>query len=89
MLASIAGKLEGRKAEIEKWEEEKNPPLSIGQAWSGFLASVTGNVITVAPSKSAPSKLSSDVPAILKSMTAANWKAKRTKLLALLSNEIH
>jgi integrase len=38
-LASIAGKLEGRKAEIAKWEDEKNPPLSIGKAWSGFLAS--------------------------------------------------
>jgi integrase len=39
VLESIAGKLEGRKAEIAKWENEKNPPLSIGQAWSEFLAS--------------------------------------------------
>src|SRR5580704_11151028 len=39
VLQSIAGKLEGRKAELAKLENEKNPPLSIGQAWSVFLAS--------------------------------------------------
>ena len=38
-LESIAGKLEGRKAEIAKWEDEKNPALSIDQVWSEFLAS--------------------------------------------------
>jgi integrase len=38
-LASIAGKLEGRKAEIAKWQDKENPPLSIGQTWSGYLAS--------------------------------------------------
>ena len=38
-LESIAGKLEGRKAELAKWEDEQHPPLSIGQAWSEFLAS--------------------------------------------------
>jgi len=40
-------KLEGRKAEITKWEDEQNPPLSIGNAWNEFLASAnrpdTGN----------------------------------------------
>jgi integrase len=39
VLQSIASKLEGRKAELAKWEDEKNPPLSIGKAWSEFLAS--------------------------------------------------
>ena len=39
VLESIAGKIEGRKAELAKWNDEKNPPLAIGQAWSGFLAS--------------------------------------------------
>ena len=38
-LESIAGKLGGRKAELAKWEDEQHPPLSIGQAWSEFLAS--------------------------------------------------
>jgi Phage integrase, N-terminal SAM-like domain len=38
-LESIAGKLGGRKAELAKWEDEKNPPSSIGKAWSDFLAS--------------------------------------------------
>jgi len=31
--------LQGRKTELAKWEDEKNPPLSIGLAWSEFLAS--------------------------------------------------
>jgi integrase len=39
VLESITGNLAGRKAELAKWEEEKNPPLAIGQAWSEFLAS--------------------------------------------------
>ena len=39
VLESIAGKLEGRRAELSKWEDEQNPPLPIGQAWSEFLAS--------------------------------------------------
>jgi integrase len=38
-LESIVGKLEGRKAELAKLEDEQNPPLTIGQAWSEFLAS--------------------------------------------------
>ena len=38
-LESIVGKLEGRKAELAKWEDEQNPPLTIGQAWSEFLTS--------------------------------------------------
>jgi integrase len=38
-LESISGKLEGRKGELAKWEDELHPPLSIGQAWSEFLAS--------------------------------------------------
>jgi integrase len=38
-LESIAGRLEGRKAEIAKLEDEKNPPLAIGKVWSEFLAS--------------------------------------------------
>jgi len=39
VLESIAGKLEGRKAELAKWEDSQHPPLSISQAWSEFLAS--------------------------------------------------
>ena len=38
-LESIVGKLEGRKAEIARWENEQNPPLPINQAWTVFLAS--------------------------------------------------
>ena len=38
-LESIVGKLEGRKAEIAKWEDEQNPALPINQAWTAFLAS--------------------------------------------------
>jgi len=39
VLEEISVKLQGRKAEIAKWEDEQHPPLSIGQAWSEFLAS--------------------------------------------------
>jgi integrase len=39
VLEEISVKLQGRKAELAKWENEKNPPLAIGQAWSEFLAS--------------------------------------------------
>jgi integrase len=38
-LESIAGKLEGRKAELAKLEDQQNPPLRIGEAWAAFLAS--------------------------------------------------
>jgi len=38
-LESIAGKLEGRKAELAKLQDELNPPLLISQAWTEFLAS--------------------------------------------------
>jgi integrase len=39
VLGSIAGRLDGRKAELARWEAEKNPPLAIGQTWHEFLAS--------------------------------------------------
>ncbi len=39
VLEELNAKLQGRKAEIAKWEDEKNPPLSIGQAWHEFLTS--------------------------------------------------
>src|ERR1039457_5481242 len=39
ILEELNAKLQGRKAEIAKWEDEKNPPLSIGQAGSSYLAS--------------------------------------------------
>jgi integrase len=39
VLESIAGKLVGRKAELAKWEDEKNPPLAITQAWTAFVVS--------------------------------------------------
>jgi integrase len=38
-LESIAGKLEGRKAELAKLENEQNPPMPISQTWTAFLAS--------------------------------------------------
>jgi hypothetical protein len=38
-LESIVGKLEGRKAELAKLENEQNLPLPISQAWTAFLAS--------------------------------------------------
>jgi integrase len=38
-LESIVGKLEGRKAELAKLEDQQNPPLTIGQAWTVYLAS--------------------------------------------------
>lgn len=38
-LESIAAKLEGRKAELAAFENEKNPPLPIAKAWPTFLAS--------------------------------------------------
>ena len=39
VLEELTVKLQGRKAELAKWEDEQHPPLSIGQAWSEFLAS--------------------------------------------------
>ena len=39
VLEEISAKLQGRKAELAKWEDEKHPPSAIGQAWSDFLAS--------------------------------------------------
>lgn len=39
VLEEISAKLQGRKAELAKWEDEQNPPLAISQAWREFLAS--------------------------------------------------
>jgi integrase len=39
VLEELTVKLQGRKAELAKWEDEQHPPSSIGQAWSDFLAS--------------------------------------------------
>ena len=39
ILEELTVKLQGRKAELAKWEDEQHPPSSIGQAWSDFLAS--------------------------------------------------
>lgn len=36
-LESIAAKLEGRKAELAKWEDEQNPPLRVAKAWLEYL----------------------------------------------------
>lgn len=38
-LESIAGKLEGRKAELIRLQDEQNPALLISHAWTAFLAS--------------------------------------------------
>src|SRR5438046_3144747 len=37
VLESIAGRLEGRKAELAKWEDEKHPPLPVAKAWLEYL----------------------------------------------------
>lgn len=39
ILEELTVKLQGRKAELAKWEDEQHPPSAIGQAWSDFLAS--------------------------------------------------
>jgi len=39
VLEELTVKLQGRKAEIAKWEDEQHPPLAISLAWSEFLAS--------------------------------------------------
>jgi integrase len=38
-LESIVGKLEGRKAELARLEDQRSLPLSLAQAWSEFMAS--------------------------------------------------
>jgi integrase len=38
-LESIRGKLEGRKAELAKWEDEQHPALLVKSAWPEYLAS--------------------------------------------------
>jgi integrase len=37
-LESIAAKLEGRKAELVRLEDQQNPPVAIGKAWLEYLA---------------------------------------------------
>ena len=39
VLESITEKLEGRKAELARLENQQNPPLTTKQAWAEFLAS--------------------------------------------------
>ncbi|MGO9588214.1 MAG: tyrosine-type recombinase/integrase [Limisphaerales bacterium] len=39
VLEELNAKIQGRKAELAKWEDEKNPALTIAKAWSEFLAS--------------------------------------------------
>lgn len=39
VLEELNARLQGRKAEIAKWEDEKNPPLFIEKAWNEFVAS--------------------------------------------------
>jgi integrase len=38
-LEAITARLDGRRAELEKWDAEQNPPLPLTQGWSAFLAS--------------------------------------------------
>jgi len=38
-LESIVGKLEGRRGELARLEDQQNPPLPLAQAWSEFVAS--------------------------------------------------
>jgi integrase len=39
MLENISGKLQGRKAELQKLEDAQNPPLEIVKAWTAFIDS--------------------------------------------------
>lgn len=38
VLQSMVGKLDGRRTELAKLEDEQHPPLTIAQAWAAFLA---------------------------------------------------
>lgn len=37
-LQNISAKIEGRKADIAKFEDERNPPLSLNRAWDDYLS---------------------------------------------------
>ena len=50
-----------------------------------LLPSVTGDMDVIAPVKLTPGNILGDVEATLKSMTAANWRAKKAALLSLLT----
>ena len=50
-----------------------------------LLPAVTGDADAGTPKRRAPEDILRDVKVILKSMTTANWKAKKASLLALLS----
>jgi integrase len=39
-LESIAGKLQGRKAELKKLQDEQNPPLPLAEAWKAYEAAL-------------------------------------------------
>ena len=39
VLEGIAGRLDGRRAELAKLEDQQNPPMALGQAWTEFIAS--------------------------------------------------
>jgi integrase len=39
VLQAVATRLEGRKAELTRWDEQQNPPLPLSQAWTAFLDS--------------------------------------------------
>lgn len=41
VLASIVSNLEGRKAGLAKWDDEHNPPMTLDQTWSAYVASST------------------------------------------------
>ena len=64
-LESIVGKLEGRKAELAKLENEQNPPLSISRAWTEFVSSAnrpdSGESTLVWPSMSLTSTRSGPI----------------------------
>ncbi len=39
VLQTIAGRLEGRKAELAKLDDQQNPPVTLADAWSKFIDS--------------------------------------------------
>ncbi len=61
--------------------------LAAGRAVA-LLPSMIGDA-TPEPERRERGEILRDVSAILKGMTAANWKARRAGLLSLLSNETH
>ena len=40
VLRNVSARIEGRTAELEKWEEQENPPLKLAEAWRTYIRCV-------------------------------------------------